>query len=314
MSGAARSAPPAVLVLACRRPALTQRLLRFLVGQGVTDLHVVVDGPRDTPGDAQRVEETREVVRRFELPRERLWLRERNLGGPIGVPEAIDWFFASRERGVILEDDLLPDGSFLPFAAELLERYADEPRVAGIHGWSCVLEASPYSYHFSRYAPGWGWATWASRWKAFDREGRLWKDVDAERVLREASGGDPSFVHYWMTVFRRVYEGGRLNWDYRWLFVNFVQRWLTATASVNLVENSGFGEGASNTTAPLFFLLPVREMTFPLRHPPRVEADRRADLHTHRASFLQDRASRMRYRLARWRARLTGRGPAAPRR
>ena len=97
-AGAAPATVPAVLVLACRRPAFTERLLRFLVEGGARDIFVAVDGPKDAPGDAALVERTREVVRGFDLPASRLLLRQRSLGGPQGVPEAIDWFFGARDR------------------------------------------------------------------------------------------------------------------------------------------------------------------------------------------------------------------------
>jgi GT2 family glycosyltransferase len=291
-------AAPAVLVLACRRPEFTGRLLRFLVSAGVRDIHVVVDGAKDSSRDAELVARTREVVRGFDLPKDQLWLRDANLGGPKGVPEAIDWFFSARDRGIILEDDLLPDPSFIRFAAELLQVYENEPRVGAIHGWSSQLRTPPHSYYFSRYAPGWGWATWASRWKDFDREARLWFDVDHERVLRDIANGDASFVAYWMKVLQPVYAGGARNWDYRWLFTNFVLNRVTATASVNLVENTGFGEVATNTKSRLFFLLPTSTMQFPLRHPPEISADLRADCHTHRAVYLWHPWMRFRYRLA----------------
>jgi hypothetical protein len=307
VSAAAPAAAPAVLVLACRRPGFTERLLRFLVAQGARDIFVAVDGPKDAPGDAQKVERTREVVRSFELPADRLLLRERNLGGPKGVPEAIDWFFAARARGIVLEDDLLPAPSFLRYAAELLERYENDPRVGAIHGWSSQLRPPPHSYFFSRYAPGWGWATWASRWKDFDREARLWSDTDPARVLGEAAQGDASFVDYWSKVLQWVY-GGAKNWDYRWVYTNFAMKRLTATAGVNLIDNTGFGEGASNTAERFFFLRPASAMAFPLRHPAEVRADAGADLHTQRTVYEWRRSKRIRYWLA---ARLPARAAAA---
>jgi hypothetical protein len=274
VSAAAPGTAPAVLVLACRRPEFTERLLKFLVAAGVRDIHVAVDGPKSNERDARLVARTRDVVHSFELPKDQLLLRDANMGGPKGVPEAIDWFFRARERGIILEDDLLPDPSFIRFAGELLERYENEPRV------------------------GWGWATWASRWKDFDREARLWFDVDHERVLREASGGDAAFMDYWTRVLKQIYDGGARNWDYRWLFTNFVHRRLTATASVNLVENTGVGEDSQNMKTDLFFLLPKQAMAFPLRHPTEIQADVRADRHTQRAVYLWTRWMRIRYRLA----------------
>ena len=296
-AGAVSATVPAVLVLACRRPAFTERLLRFLVEGGARDIFVAVDGPKDAPGDAALVERTREVVRGFDLPASRLLLRQRSLGGPKGVPEAIDWFFGARDRGIILEDDLLPDASFLRLAAELLARYQDQPRVGAIHGWSSQLSPPPHSYFFSRYAPGWGWATWASRWKDFDRESRLWFDADPMRVLREAAQGDAAFVDWWSKVLQQVYTGAK-NWDFRWIFTNFALQRVTATAGVNLVDNTGFGEAASNTKERFFFLQPRTALQFPLSHPADLQADARADRHTQRTVYEWRPWMRLRYRLA----------------
>ena len=293
------SALPAVLVLACRRPEWTERLLQRIVSSGCREVHVVVDGPRqDRRGDAEQVERTREVVRRFGFAAENLWLREANVGGPFGIPKAIDWFFTRTDRGIIVEDDLLPSPSFFRFAAELLSRYEADPRIAAIHGWTCRLRPPESSYYFSRFAPGWGWATWASRWKDFDREGRLWAEVDPAAVLERAGRGDPGFVPYWMEKLHRVYPGGKMHWDYRWSFTNFVLGRLTIAAGVNLVDNTGWGKHATNTTQRLFCQLPASEMQFPLRHPPTVTEDRDADRDEHDSVFLQRPSMRLRYGVA----------------
>jgi hypothetical protein len=287
-----------VLVIAFRRPALTERLLRHLVSCATGPIHVVVDGPRPGSGDAPLVERTREVVRSFGLPSGNVVLREANVGGPLGAPQAIDWFFSRNERGIVLDDDLLPHPSFFRFAGELLERYEDEPGIAAIHGWTCRLKPPRDSYYFSRYAPGWGWATWASRWKDFDREGRLWSEVDAEKVLAQVSQGDGRFVSYWLKVLSTVYVERKMNWDYRWVFTNFVRGRLTATAGVNLVDNLGWDSDALHTTAKPFFVIPAGEMRFPLRHPAQIVVDREADRREHEAAFLGRASSRLRYGIA----------------
>src|SRR4051812_30205728 len=129
-----------VLVLAFRRPELTGRLLQLLTDCAVGPIHVVVDGPRaGRDDDARQVKATREVVLGFGLPAQNVVLREANVGGPLGVPQAIDWFLGKNDRGIILDDDLRPQPSFFRFAAELLARYEHEPKVAAIHGWTCRL-------------------------------------------------------------------------------------------------------------------------------------------------------------------------------
>jgi len=300
---------PPVLVLACRRPGITDRLLSLLAASGCRELFVVVDGPRPArAGDLEQVERTREAVRKHGVPVDHLMIRETNMGGPRGIPAALDWFFARNGSGIILEDDLQPDPSFFQFAAELLERFEHEPRVAAIHGWTCRLRPPPDSYYFSRYAPGWGWATWASRWKDFDREGRLWFDRDPVRVLREVAAGDEGFVSYWFKLLQKVYVGGAMNWDYRWVFTNFALGRLTATTGVNLVDNIGWGSDATHTGSKPFCQLPAHAMGFPLRHPRELRPDDAADRDEHLASFLATPSMRLRYAfaaLSRWTASVT---------
>ena len=67
------------------------------------------------------------------------------------------------ERGIILEDDILPRESFFGFCSELLDRYEDDPRVLAISGCNFVppeFVTDPGPYRFSRVPHIWGWATW----------------------------------------------------------------------------------------------------------------------------------------------------------
>ena len=64
------------------------------------------------------------------------------------------------------------------------------------------------------------------------------------------------------------------------------------------MENTGFGDTAQHTQTSLYFMLPKQAMQFPLRHPPEIRADERADYHAHRAVYTWTRWMRIRYRLA----------------
>jgi hypothetical protein len=69
-------------------------------------------------------------------------------------------------------------------------------------------------------------------------------------------------------------------WDYPWTASVWFHGGLTATPNVNLVSNIGFGADATHTSRAIQSVVnnPVREMSFPLQHPPFItrhfEADR----------------------------------------
>ena len=97
-------------------------------------LYIAVDGPRPTvPDDARAVAESRAVVELVDWDCELHTLfPEANVGAGSGPFGAIDWFLTSVERGIILEDDVVASPQFFAFASEMLDRYEDDHRVAGI--------------------------------------------------------------------------------------------------------------------------------------------------------------------------------------
>ena len=92
---------------------------------------------------------------------------ETNLGCEQSIETGLDWAFGLVDRAIVLEDDCLPDVTFFPYAAELLERYRDDQRVWHIAGNQHGVPDALFdgrSYAFSTWASVWGWATWADRW------------------------------------------------------------------------------------------------------------------------------------------------------
>ncbi len=50
------------------------------------------------------------------------------------MSSGLQWVFDQVDEAIILEDDCIPDASFFPFCAELLERYRDDERVMAVSG------------------------------------------------------------------------------------------------------------------------------------------------------------------------------------
>ena len=174
--------PCSTPVLFClfNRPAETVRVFEAIRRQRPPLLLVAQDGPRpDHRDDPPQIEACRRVLERVDWPCEVRWnCAESNLGCRHRMATAISWGFAQSERLIILEDDCLPADSFFPFCEQLLEHYADEPRVMLVSGNH--FQPRPRgegSYYFSKFAHIWGWASWRRAWKGFDLEMNAWEAV-----------------------------------------------------------------------------------------------------------------------------------------
>lgn len=172
-----------VLVTAFNRPHLLESLLDRLRSSGVTRLYVSLDGPRtgntlDSAG----------VERCVALANEITWAREVkvhvnsiNQGCGRAVSSALEWFFSCEEAGIVLEDDILPDPTFLHFASTLLKQYRDDERILAISG-CCLVPSVEVSdplrpYRFSRVPHVWGWAAWRHTWAHYQFDMSDWRSL-----------------------------------------------------------------------------------------------------------------------------------------
>jgi hypothetical protein len=289
------------------RPQQTRRVFAEIARARPRTLLIVADGPRaDRPEDPALCAAARAAVE--EVTWDCRVLRcysEANLGCRARVSSGLDWVFSQCEEAIVLEDDCLPDPSFFPFCAELLERYRDDERVMMISGnnFQPEWDRSPYSYYGSAYAHIWGWASWRRAWQHYDVEMRLWPLLRARAGLLEDLGERVCEL-YWCDIFDRTHAGAIDTWDYQWLFACRAQSGLTLIPERNLVTNIGFGAGATHTAEENHLAnLPRGAIELPLRHPPYLLRDTAADRVTFGTVFLplpvrRTLASRVRSRAA----------------
>ena len=273
-----------VLLLAFRRPELTAQVLSLLRQVGPRRLYVATDAAApDRPGEAALVQRTREVIDAgvdWPCRLERLDRREHR-GCRRGVAEAINWFFAAEAEGIVLEDDVLPEPSFFPFCAALLERYRHDERIGAIsaNNFQPGPPRDGASYYFSHYNHVWGWASWRRAWAAYDAELESWPRFRDQGWLEDVGGR--RFAHYWRRQIDRVHRSELDTWDYIWTYSCWQAGLLTCLPAVNLVRNLGFSDPlATQTTTGRAPHGAVGRMDFPLRHPAQCVRDARADQHT----------------------------------
>jgi hypothetical protein len=280
---------PPVLLLTFNRPDVTERVLRAVVDVGTPRLYVAADGPR--PGrtdDDAKCSSVREIVARAATVTDvRTRYRSENLGCRLAVSDALTWFFSEEPEGIVLEDDCLPDPSFFPYCADLLQRYRHNRDVFVISGNGSHAAAVDRhdSYVFSRYNHVWGWASWSRAWQYYDDDMRDWPRLRDTDWLLDIGDGHPDFARYWTTAFDSAFTNRVDTWDYRWTFSCWRYGGLTALPMRNLVKNIGLRSDATHTTDSDTWLseVPLQRLDRPLRHPPGVERDvpldRWIDLH-----------------------------------
>lgn len=277
-STAARSIPP-VLVLVFNRERCARAQLEELRQVRPSRLFISADGPRPgNPDDEDACRRTRAVfdevdwpctVHRNEYPAN-VGLNEAALGG-------VTWFFEQVDAGVILEDDTIVHPDFFRFSAELLERYKDDPRIRHITSVNVAdhRSFSKDSYFFASTGQLWGWATWADRWRAIDRELSDWPLVRERFTAPEASRVQRAHVN----IFDSAFENRRRSWVRIWYFNVMRNGGLVTTPTRNMLRNIGLGPDATHTTSRRHTLarLRPRPMVWPLVHPIEITPNERYD-------------------------------------
>lgn len=303
-----------ILVIGFNRPDLMAVVLERLREVGPERVFVAVDGPRvERAGEPDRVQACRDLARGLQDACEVTTLfHEDNLGCGRGVTTALGWFFGQVGRGIVLEDDIVPDPSFFGFCTELLDRYEHDDRVFAISGCNVVprdhLARPDDPYRFSQIPVVWGWATWRRSWAQHRLDIRGWRRRLPLRRLLQRVGYSPTSALFWGSEFELTARGDVDTWDWQLTQAAMQSGQLTATSNVNLVDNIGFGADATHTVAGASALRPARTISLPTQEVPVLVdriADRWATRHHFGGSMLTSLDRIRQYSLS-------GRGPVAP--
>ena len=293
-----------VAFLIFNRPDTTARVFEAIRQAKPPQLLVVADGPRpDRADDIEKCKAARAIIEGVDWDCEVLTnYSDLNLGCKNRVSSGLDWVFDTVEQAIILEDDCLPHPSFFRFCQELLDYYRDDKRIMAISGdnFQFGRKRTEYSYYFSCYNHIWGWASWRRAWQYYDVKMRLWQEIRDGNWL-ESILGESQSVKYWTKILQTYYDHKIDTWDYPWTFACWIQNGLTILPNVNLVSNIGFREDATHTIGSKSRVanLPVKEMNFPLKHPPFLMRHVEADDFTQRNDYNLSLFTRLNNRLKR---------------
>jgi hypothetical protein len=274
-----------VLFLIFNRPESTAIVFEKIRQQKPSKLYIAADGPRKNKGGENEICDLtrRSVIEKIDWECQvKTLLRDENLGCGRAPSEAISWFFDQEDEGIILEDDCVPNESFFFFCAELLEYYRNNPKIMHISGVALNDETKPAktTYHFSKYAASWGWATWKRAWKQYN-----YQLEDAKFYSRYITSAfrDPFERMFWKTVLRSVSGHNVDVWDYQWMFAIWKADGLCVNTNYNFIVNIGFNELATHTTYKNPYPDLKTNTITTIVHPKKIERNKKGE-----AAFLEN--------------------------
>lgn len=269
-----------ILFIVFNRPEFTMRVFQEIKKQKPKTLFIAADGPRkNNEEDGLKCKLTREkVLSAIDWDCEvKTLFRDSNQGCGKAVSGAIDWFFQNVEKGIILEDDCLPNRSFFNFCENLLDRYKENDEIFAISGVNFQDKTiGKASYFFSKYLYVWGWATWRRAWDNYDFSLSGLESFKKKEKIKRIDKRE-NFRKYWHSIFERVANREIDSWDYQLVFSSWNSDGMTIVPNKNLVSNIGFGREATHTIelGPLANI-PTEEIVS-IKHPDKITRNKRAD-------------------------------------
>ena len=243
---------PIALFTYCR-PDHIRRTVEALLRNslaGESELIVFSDAAR-TPDKQQAVDEVRAYLETITGFRSiTIKHRPENYGLAKSIIEGVTQVLQQSERIIVLEDDMVTSPYFLTYMNEGLEQYADEAKIASIHGYIYPIASRLPETFFIRGADCWGWATWRRAWQHFNPDGRYLLDELERQNLTEEFDFNGTFPYTQM--LRDQIAGRNDSWAIRWYASVFLQDMVTLYPRQSLVRNigtdgSGVHCGASST-------------------------------------------------------------------
>ncbi len=271
-----------ILFIIFNRPDLSEIVFKAIRHAKPTQLFIAADGPRENNvSDKTLCAEARKIIEQVDWSCEvKTLFREENLGCGKAVSSAISWFFDNVERGIILEDDCLPDSSFFMYCQSLLAYYENNEKVMHIGGVNFQFGANKVlaDYYFSAISHVWGWASWRRAWKKYDFD---IKDLEAFKKSKKINTyyKDPNISNKWLTTFEDMHNHKIDTWDHQWTYCILNYNGVSIIPNQNLISNIGFREDATHTSAEqsIFANVTTQTQSLPLKHDTSIKINFKAD-------------------------------------
>ena len=280
-----------VLVIFFNRPKMLNRVFEQIRKARPSKLFLYQDGVRQgREDDIENVKKCRRIVENINWDCKVYHLyQQKNYGCDPSEYIAIRWFFDHVDRGIILEDDDVPAVSFFRYCKELLDKYADDERIATISGMNHLKKWGTDSedYFFAHASSIWGWATWRRFVDMWDTKYSFLDSQEKLSIMKknfvESKTMKSDRVRYDLYIKKCVEHRNSGKEFYETLVssTRLLHNQLGIFPAKNMISNIGNEGESTHGTSTLKLLpratqkvfdIPLYEMPFPLRHPNIVRA------------------------------------------
>lgn len=271
----------AIAIFCFNRPSQTKKVFNQIKKIKPNKIFLIMDGPRKKNKlDKINCNKVKKIItsinwnckvyKNFNKSNE--GLKKRFITG-------LTWVFSKVDKAIILEDDCLPSNDFFYFCDQLLKYYQNSKKVKFITG-NCFQKKNmkiKETYYFSKYSHIWGWAAWRSTWKLYNDNEKYWKKYLNSKKFQKVCE-DQNERKYWSNMFENIQNGKLKSWAFYMLLSLWKNNLLTATPSINLVENVGFNAFGTNTKKlNINSKLSDNYIDRPIKHPKKIMLNKEAD-------------------------------------
>jgi hypothetical protein len=239
-----------IVLFVYNRPAHTRQTIEALQRNALSkgsELIIFSDAAR-SGSQTQLVREVRDLIGQIDgFKSVTIIERETNFGLARSIIDGVGMVVRKYGRIIVLEDDMVTSPYFLSYMNEALEKFADDDRVASIHGYVYPV-AKPLPEAF--FLPGadcWSWATWQRGWEIFNDDGQSLLDELKHRKLIRAF--DLNGTYPFSKMLEGQIEGGNDSWAVRWYASTFLAGKLTLYPGRSLVHNIGNDSSGTHSAA-----------------------------------------------------------------
>ena len=227
-----------------------------------TDLFIASDFQK-TDADAEAVEKIREYISGITGFRSvNKIFRECNYGPARNFKEAIEFIFASSDRLILMEDDVVCAPGFLEYMNSALHFYESDPRIGSISAF-CPPFGVPSTYKndvlaLARMNP-WG----IGMWRDYQRISRQISDEAYSAVYgdrRRRTALELNVGQEGLLMIHQEYKGEVVAGDMKMTFWQFAEDKLTIYPRKSLTRNIGLDGSGVHAVGPYGWALPESEL------------------------------------------------------